>query len=390
MNKQFSGVLVGGSPSSGSTLLATILDSHPDVICGPETTLFCHPLIWNNYESARSNLDDILFKDSSYDGVLDFSIPHEPFLNYYKINKKEIIDYAKNANKAYDFFQKFFYHSANKTKDKICIDKTPQNLYAVDSFLRGNGFASAIIIKRDPRAILSSLINRGISVKSACANIAIEINIINSLLKDKTLKNRILFIDYEDLITNPRETCISICKYLKISSKYIDEMINRKSSSRRDDISSLKNSLLKVWTSNPLKRISKRSLYKWQDELKAYPLLVLLGTFVEKEKLKNFVKYPKTIDIGTFMDIHNYSSKMKHKRAKNKKNKYDKFYTTKVYENFIFNHQIKLIDKVKLPINTIIELMEDILRQICLFIIKVIRKFYFEIKKILFKNEFKI
>lgn len=382
MKKQFNGVLVGGFPSSGSTLLATILDSHPDIICGPETTLFCHPLIWQNYELSRNNLSNILFSDFSGEGILDFSSPNKPFLDYYKIDEEKVLDYAKKSNKAYDFFQNFFHHSVNKKENKICIDKTPQNIYAVDPFLRGNGYARAIIIKRDPRASLASLINRGLTVKSACANLALEVNIINSLIVDKTLKNRILFIDYEDLITKPKETCESICNYLNISSNYIDLMINRKSSSRKEDISSLKNSLLKTWTSNPLKKISKRSLYKWQDDLKAYPLLVLLGTSVKKVVLKKFVKYPKVIDIGTYLDVYGYSKLLKHKRAKNKKNKYDKFYASKVYENLIFNKQIKFIDKVKLPFKEIMEVSEDFLRQCYLLVLKVYKKILSEIKKI--------
>lgn len=36
-------IIIGGLPRSGSTLLRVILDSHPNIICGPETGLFLRP-----------------------------------------------------------------------------------------------------------------------------------------------------------------------------------------------------------------------------------------------------------------------------------------------------------------------------------------------------------
>ena len=39
-------VLVGCCPSSGSTLLSVMLDAHPDLMCGPELSIFAHPLVW--------------------------------------------------------------------------------------------------------------------------------------------------------------------------------------------------------------------------------------------------------------------------------------------------------------------------------------------------------
>ena len=228
---------------------------------------------------GKGKFGDIIFNQKIKDSAtLNFSIPHKPYLDFYNLDEKQVRNYLSESFNGYNFFQKIYQHSLDKKNKKLCIDKTPQNLYAVDSFLRSNRFARAIVIKRDPRAVLASLINRKISFKTAVANIALEINIINSLMKDNTLSKRILFVDYENLIINPKKVCLEICKFLKINKKYVECMIERKNSSRKNDIKTLRNTLLKTWTSNPLKKISDKSLFKWQDELKALPLLHLLPT----------------------------------------------------------------------------------------------------------------
>jgi len=39
-------ILVGSAPSCGSTLFSTMLDAHPQVVCGPELNLVSHPVFW--------------------------------------------------------------------------------------------------------------------------------------------------------------------------------------------------------------------------------------------------------------------------------------------------------------------------------------------------------
>ena len=41
-------IIIGGSGSSGSSLLATILNRHPEVAVGPELSLFNKPVLYEN------------------------------------------------------------------------------------------------------------------------------------------------------------------------------------------------------------------------------------------------------------------------------------------------------------------------------------------------------
>ena len=332
MNSNFNGILMGGFPSSGSTLLSVILDSHPDIVCGPESTLFCHPKLWSidGFNISKDSVDEILFDTISDDGVINFSVPNEPFLEYYGFNKDKVLSSIKTSKNYYDFFQNFANNSLVKNDAKIFIEKTPQNIYSIDSFLKNNPHTKAIISIRDPRSILNSLINRGVKYQTACAVIALESNIIHSLMQDSTNRNRILLVKYENLVFNTENVCRDICDYLNVDDKYVQDMIQRSKSSRKNDVAQLRNTLLKIWTNNPLNEITDSAIHKWKDELKAHPFILLLNKSVTKKYLAYYVRKPKVLNVKEFMDLFGYSINDLSSHKHTEDTMYDLFYSLRV------------------------------------------------------------
>ena len=57
MSKNNSPIFIGGAGRSGTTLLRVILDSHPEICCGPEFRMTpTLALLWENYDSRAHML----------------------------------------------------------------------------------------------------------------------------------------------------------------------------------------------------------------------------------------------------------------------------------------------------------------------------------------------
>lgn len=91
--------LVGSVPSSGSTLLADLLDSTSFSVCGEETKIFANKNIYRDFEYYKNNIDRG-FKLSflhSY-GKIYFN-----FLHKYGLNLKEFKEILENSNSLKEF-----------------------------------------------------------------------------------------------------------------------------------------------------------------------------------------------------------------------------------------------------------------------------------------------
>ena len=62
-------IIIGGSGSSGTTLLATILNRHHDIAIGPELSLFNKPVFYNqSYKIFRQNINRYIKRGISTEG----------------------------------------------------------------------------------------------------------------------------------------------------------------------------------------------------------------------------------------------------------------------------------------------------------------------------------
>ena len=131
-------IFVGGPPRSGTTLLQNMLDSHPDILGGPE---FLH-------------IPDII----KLRNLLQSSISRE-WINLI-CSHDEIEKYIHSliSNTLLSF--------ADKHGGKMYSEKTPENVLAFPELVDILPSAHFIFVVRDPRAIVASLLSVGKKARS--------------------------------------------------------------------------------------------------------------------------------------------------------------------------------------------------------------------------------
>jgi hypothetical protein len=193
-------IFVGGPPRSGTTLVQNILDSHPEILGGPE---FLH--LPGIVKLRRAIHKSIMCK---YINII--------------CTRDEVDSYLTS------FVSNLFLRLADQNECKLYSEKTPENVLIFSELIELFPEAYFIQVIRDPRAIVSSLQQVGKRAKEKniqhanfTANISSSISYVRQCFDAgfSVAKNgdpRILTIVYEDLIKNPdRETKI-ICKFLGI------------------------------------------------------------------------------------------------------------------------------------------------------------------------------
>lgn len=192
--------IIGGSPSTGTSVLVNVVNRHSKIYAGPETHLFTKPnlyLDWNRYKRSILNRRKGGLKSPGlhrFNGVI---------LDESK-NLKSLVD---DANSLMEFADKYF-----DTKEGDWIEKTPANSYCFDHFLNTNDSSKVILMVRNPYDTVSSLMARGLSLPAACA-----IYLCNSLANfDLSDDERFHIIQYESLVHESEKEVKELCEFLEI------------------------------------------------------------------------------------------------------------------------------------------------------------------------------
>lgn len=190
--------LVGNAPSSGSTLLADLIDSATDSACGPELEFFCNKYLYS-FKSFQKNI----YK-TSYTATLRATgiFPQYGNLSAYGLNKDRFEEMIHGASSLSDFFNAFtanYNKYRRNNKNSAVFEKTPQNINCIAEFLQTypNGFF--VIIVRNPLYVYNSLLNRGWGNYTALCTWLISNALIEPFLNHK----RVRVVKYEKLVVDP-------------------------------------------------------------------------------------------------------------------------------------------------------------------------------------------
>lgn len=200
--------LIGSAPSSGSTLLADLLDSSNFSACGEETKIFANKHIYNNFEYFKANFE----KGFRLYTVHNYGKIYFHFLCKYGINLQEFKEILTNSSNVKDFVKilKLKYLAFRGKKiDGILFEKTPENLNALNEFLQTfNSYFIAIV--RNPLYVYKSLKRRGFPDYIALLTWLVD----NAKLVKYKNNEKVLIIKYEDLVNDPFETVSDIFKQI--------------------------------------------------------------------------------------------------------------------------------------------------------------------------------
>ena len=253
-------IIIGGSGSSGSTLLATILNRHSDIAIGPELSLFNKPVIYNeSYGRFIRNLNRYIKKGVSTQGWFSYLNTFSE-LEKFGWDDEELIEMALSCDNIIEFIDLFFKIFLDKNKKKIWGEKTPSNSYYFDSFLNLYPKARIIHIVRDMKDVIPSFKKRGMNSYDASM-----LWLYNTSMALR-LNQRVNYheLSYEDLVLNPEITLRSLCKFLKIS--YNKEMLR---TSNEDNMSKIKS-----WGNNPSGQVRSDSIGKNRKILGPYDYFI--------------------------------------------------------------------------------------------------------------------
>jgi len=206
--------IIGGSQSTGTSLLRQILHRHDDVFCLNESHILCKPEIYQNWKKHKNKLPNnglLGLKSAGWNVFTGLNLSEEN-----NIQKADLKTILKNAESLKDAMKEM---KSRVCKEKILIDKTPPNLFCMSDFLTALPETKAIVCVRNPYDVAASLMNRDMSLIDTTA--VIISSIVESL---KLIEHpQIHFLKYENLVNKSEQVIQDVCKFLDI--EYSDHIL---------------------------------------------------------------------------------------------------------------------------------------------------------------------
>lgn len=211
-------IIMGGSGSTGSSLLKNILNRHHDIFSGGETAFFAKKMIYDDWKKARSRVLKKKFFGLRNHGWHIYN-GTDLLQNEYLWEKSDLDALLSKSDSLEQFTSSFYSKPMELKGANMWLEKTPANSACFSSFLSTFIDGKIIHIVRNPFDTIASLQNRGIDLYYAVGiyllNTACGLSVRNS--------DRVYTLKYEDLIQNSMTTVQGICDFLNI--KYHDYML---------------------------------------------------------------------------------------------------------------------------------------------------------------------
>jgi hypothetical protein len=220
---------IAGQAKSGTTLLAALLDSHPDVLVLPQETAYFPTVLRKYGDRGRRAQFDYLTKES-FSRVLFGGEP--------KWREHEYKDFPQQ--KFLETFERVAFEPGNAQRDLLAlmaesyaatigipierikrwIEKTPANRNHVDEIFARFPQAKLLVTLRDPRAILATQIalEQTRRTKRFSAYYVIAHWRAAAKLARRVRSGDIsgLFVQFEQLVSEPSTVMKNTCDYLEI------------------------------------------------------------------------------------------------------------------------------------------------------------------------------
>lgn len=246
-------ILIGGSGSSGSTLLATILDRHPEIACGPEMSFFNKHPIYGPYFVFQRKLPVWLKKGLSTDGYF----PYYGFLlgrEHYCLTEDLVIRWSTESNSLMGFVSLLQSHYLAHRGKTYFAENTPSNVYCFHEFVNVFPNCRLVHIVRDGRDVVCSLRKRGFPLFQASSEWLYN---TAAGFVCRTLP-QYLEIRYEDLVSNPEHVIKKVCDHIGV--EFVPSMLEASTQgSSKSGLSS--------WYNSPSGPISTKSVGRYRQEL---------------------------------------------------------------------------------------------------------------------------
>jgi len=234
-------------PRSGSTLLQRILMAHKDIASVAEPWLLLPFLYTRKKEGVLAEYSHT----GVYTALSDF-ISNLP-------NKE--LDFNEELGKFVTSLYEKFCHN----NEKYFLDKTPRYFYIIPEIENLFTDAKFIFLFRNPIQILSSIMqswdNNSFKHLYGLSN---DLRNGPELLASgyKSIKNKSIALNYEDLVSNPKSELMRICDYLEID--FYPEMLDDFNAQQPKGIYGDKIGIKKY------NKVENKSLLNWKNSFYSY------------------------------------------------------------------------------------------------------------------------
>jgi hypothetical protein len=210
-------ISVGGAPSSGTTLLADLLDSVPGLACGPELGFLA---VAEAYEWSRDFVAGAA-DEATFPSLSPYSAPRTFFntkylelLEFDKVGLADMIDRSVDLSDFVDRYRQFREQVRGRPID-VMVEKTPVNVASAAMFLEAFPQGHFVHVIRDPRHVVGSLIHRGFGLAEATVIWSQQV-VHGARLKDHP---RVSTVTYAELLSDPFETATRIAQAVGVDAR---------------------------------------------------------------------------------------------------------------------------------------------------------------------------
>jgi len=194
-------VMVGSAPSSGSTLVADLLDSTPGYLCGPELGIFAIGEAYGNFAAAREweragrpfSVPAVYSQQRSF-----FNRKYLEVVGLTRASYGVLLDRSDSLLEFAESISARFAEVRGRECSVFC-EKTPVNVNTASNFLMAFPEGRFIHVVRDGRSVVESLIRRKYSLYEAALIWMSQVACGVALASHP----RVTTMRYEDLIENP-------------------------------------------------------------------------------------------------------------------------------------------------------------------------------------------
>src|SRR5436853_3035625 len=221
---------IAGAAKSGTTLLVSLLDSHPELLVMPQDTAY-FPTVLTKYgaRGRRAQFDyltkeswtNVLFGFQAMRGRQDYAgFPKKKFLETFE---RVGFDPANANRDLLALMMEAYAEVIGAALDQVkrWVEKTPANRNYVPEIFDRFPKAKFLLTMRDPRALLAAQIalehtrrTRRFSVYYVVAHWRAAANLARKI-RGKEIPG--LGVGYEDLALDPKMSMQKVCNYLEVN-----------------------------------------------------------------------------------------------------------------------------------------------------------------------------
>ena len=265
--RQIPMLFILGKGRSGTTLLQSMLNSHPNVVAPPESKFMI--LFYPRFRRIRK------WNEKNIHDFINLLCEDQLFAKVWRVNKDKLTSYLISVKEQLDYALvcKIVYYFTKEQKGNILLisDKNPIYCLFISKIRRLFPEAKFIHMLRDPRdTILSHITTFSVKNTYYKAQQWLHYNLLIEKNK-KELPDSFFSLSYESLVENPEPVLKDLCKFLNIS--FDAEMLKRE---LPDSVGSDKTimGLMGQTHKNLYDPIQTSSIGKWRKEMKPVDIAI--------------------------------------------------------------------------------------------------------------------